>query len=207
MYIINYKNRVIAGPRDWHAGMFNHALESVGIKSQVPSNPPSQLPLIINEDAKINECTLVYPEYNKKIQYIHGPFWDFSKDIAVGSFEIKEIPLELIKNDLKNTVAAERYKNEIAGTKTTIQNKEVSIDTSRGARDIFAQKYLLMADGETVNWKFPEGWLTLTKAELGQIVNVAVMHIQGKFDWEKNKSAEIDAATTAAQLDGMTLTE
>jgi hypothetical protein len=207
MYILSYKNRVIAGPIDWNAGMFTYALESVGIQKLVPSFAPAELPLTINADTKISECTLVYPEYNKKIQYIHGPFWDFSKDVVVGTFEVKETPLELIQNDLKAIVAAERYKNETDGAKITIQNKEVSIDTTRGARDIFAQKYLLMADNETVNWKFPEGWLTLTKAELGQIVNAAVAHIQSKFDWEKSKSAEIDAATTGAQLDAIVLTE
>lgn len=207
MYILQYKNRVIAGPRDWHAGMFKFALESVGIDTTVPGVAPEQLPLVINADAKIQECVLVYPEYNKKIQYAHGPFWDFSKDVAIGTFEVKENSIEAIRNDLKAIVAAERYKNETAGTKITVQNKEVTIDTTRGARDIFAQKYLLMADNETVNWKFPEGWLTLTKAELGAVVNMAVAHIQNEFNWEKTKVEAIEAAATSAELDAIALTK
>ena len=51
-----------------------------------------------------------------------------------------------------------------------------------------------MADGETVKWKFPEGWVELTKTELGGIVAAGAAHIQTQFDWEKNIGDQIDAA-------------
>jgi hypothetical protein len=205
MYILHYKNRVISGPRDWNTGMFKYALESVGVNASLPGVAPQSFPFVINEDTKISECVLVYPQYNKKIEYIHGPFWDFAAPVVVGTFEVKQSSIESIKNELKSIVAAERYKNEIAGTKTTIQGLEISVDTTRGVRDIFAQKYLLMSDNETVNWKFPEGWLTLTKSELGSIVSVAVTHIQSEFNWEKTKTDQIDAAISAAELDAIIL--
>jgi hypothetical protein len=207
MYILQHKNRVIAGPRDWNAAMFNFALKSVGINTQIQDFVPQQLPLVIDSDTKITECVLIYPEFNEKIQYAHGPFWDFSKDVAVGTFEVRENSIESIQNHLKAIVASERYKNETAGIKIKIQNKDITIDTSRGSRDIFVQKYLLMKDSDTVNWKFPEGWLVLTKADLGIVVNAAVAHIENEFNWEKGKVDEINSTTTSAALDGIILSK
>ena len=57
-----------------------------------------------------------------------------------------------------------------------------------------------MSDTETSNWKFPEGWLTLTKSELGQCVSAGATHIQSCFDWEKNYTDRIEAATTKEEL-------
>ena len=97
-------------------------------------------------------------------------------------------------------VAVKRYVKEVAGTKATVQNTEVTVDTSREGRNVFVQKYSLMKTGDTVNWKFPEGWLTLTKIELGTIVTAGQTHIQSFFDWEKDYSDQIDAAQTKQDL-------
>ena len=64
-----------------------------------------------------------------------------------------------------------------------------------------------MADTDTINWKFPETWLTITKQELGYIVSQGVAYIQGCFDWEVQKNAEIDACTTLAELDAIIIAE
>jgi hypothetical protein len=64
-----------------------------------------------------------------------------------------------------------------------------------------------MGENDTVNWKFPEGWLTLTKADLGAAVTAGVAHIQSSFDWEKAKVEEIEAATDAATLDVIVIVE
>lgn len=185
--------------------MFSYALETIGKNFVIPSIAPAQLPFVIDADTKISECVLIHPEVNEKIEYAHGPFWNFSSDIVVGTFEINQKPIEVVKNELKALVAKTRYAKEVSGTKVTVQDVEVTIDTSRGARDIFAQKYLLMASGETVNWKFPERWLLLSKSDLGLIVNAAVTYIQNQFNWEKDKTAEIDAATTNTQLNAVNL--
>ena len=57
-----------------------------------------------------------------------------------------------------------------------------------------------MGDADTVNWKFPETWLTLTKQDLGLCVTAATQYVQECFDWELNKSEEIDNSETKQEL-------
>lgn len=207
MFLLVHKNRVIVGPMSWHYGMFSHGLERIESTAFIPRSEPQTLPLILDENTKIVKCREIIPSYNKKIQYIHGPFWNFDEPIAIGTYEIKDTPIELVKNTLIEELAAERYKKEIAGCKVNIQSTEVTVDTNRGSRDIFIQKYLLMGDNDTVQWKFPEGWLTLSKTDLGAIVSAGVTHVQTAFNWEKTKLDLINNSTSSLELDSISLTE
>jgi hypothetical protein len=207
MYVLIHKNRVIVGPMDWNRAMFDGALQKLGIVQTLPRSAPSDLPLIIDADTRLAESVYVYPAYNAKIEYLNGPFWNFDAPVAVGTFDVVTIEVDLIKGTLKQLVAAERYRKESAGTTGVVQGTTVTLDTSRGGRDIFAQAYLLMSDTDVKNWKFPEGWFVLTKSELGYIVAVGSAYIQACFDWERSKGEEIDACTTAEQLDAVVIVD
>ena len=192
---------------DWNRAMFDGALQKLGIVVTLPRSAPSDLPLIIDADTRLAESTYVYPAYNSKIEYLNGPFWNFDAPVAVGTFVIEPIEIDQIKGTLKLDVAAERYRKENAGTTGVVQGITVTLDTSRGGRDIFAQAYLLMGDTDVKNWKFPECWLTLTKNDLGSIVAVGSAYIQACFDWERSKGEEIDACTTAEQLNNVVIVD
>lgn len=207
MFLLVHKNMVLVGPMDWNKAMFTVGAKRKKIDHYFPFNPPDTFPYIIDNDTKVVKCQLVYQNYDKRTEYLHGPFWNFDQDEAIGTFEIKETPIDQVKGMMKLEVADERYKKEISGTKTTIQSLEVSVDTNRGSRDIFVQKYLLMGENDTVQWKFPEGWLTLTKTDLGQIVAAGAAHIQTAFNWEKNLADTIDATTTYAELKNIVIVE
>jgi hypothetical protein len=200
MYAVVYKDKVIVGPMVWNRGIFEGSLERKDIKTSLPRVAPEQLPFVINEDAKIMLVEENRPEMNPMVEYYYGPLWDVSGEKAIANYEVHDSPIAFAQVNFRQQAADERWKKEIVGTKINIQNTEVTIDTSRDGRNIFVQKYSLMADNETVNWKFPEGWLTLTKAELGQIVNAGAAHIQSAFDWEKTINEQIDAATTKEEL-------
>jgi hypothetical protein len=188
--------------------MFEGALERLNLQTLLPRRDPQELPFIIDEDTYITNAAIVIPPHNEKIETYHGPYWNFeNKNLAVGTYEIKEKQLGSIRELLINNAANERYRREVAGTKITIQGLEVTLDTSRDGRNVFIQKYTLMGENDIVNWKFPEGWLTLTKAELGAAVVTGASHIQGSFDWEKAKIEEIEAAETAAALDAIIIVE
>ena len=64
-----------------------------------------------------------------------------------------------------------------------------------------------MGDTDTVVWKFPETWLTLTKAELSSVVIAGAAYIQAQFDWEKSVADSIDAAATVDDLKAITIVE
>jgi hypothetical protein len=200
MYAVVYKNRVIVGPMSWNRGIFQGSLEKEKIQVTLPRVAPQELPYVINEDAKIMEVEENRPEMNPMVEYYYGPLWDVSGTRAVANYQVNDTPIESAKLNFKEQAAAERWKKENAGTKINIQNTEVTIETDRETRNIFIQKYSIMSDNESVNWKFPEGWLTLTKTELGQVIGTGAAYIQGCFDWEKNISDEIDAATTKEEL-------
>ena len=201
MYALVHKGRVLSGPRSWNKAFFEFALRSNKIEfTFIPRNPTEELPYVINADTKILPVEEARAEINPMIQYNRGPLWEILEDKAIATYEAVDSDLEPAKNNYKNLLAQKRYEKEVSGAKTTIQGLEVSLDTTRDGRNIFLQKYSLMGDADTVNWKFPEGWLTLTKADLGLAVAAGVAHIQSAFDWEKEISDQIDAETNVLDL-------
>lgn len=200
MYAVIYDNRVLVGPMNWNRGMFQGALERKGIQYPLPRTAPDNLPLTINEHAKIMRVDEIRPTMNPLVEFYYGPLWDITEETAIANYEVHDSPIESMRYNLKQVAAQERYKREVLGTTTTIQDQTVTIDTNRGTRDIFVQKYLLMSDSDTVNWKFPEGWLTLTKQDLGTVVQAGAQYIQSCFDWELNIAEQIDLAQTKQDL-------
>jgi hypothetical protein len=207
MYAVIYDNRVLVGPMNWNRGMFQGALERRGIQYTLPRTAPDDLPLIIDEHAKIMQVEEIRPELNTLVEFYYGPLWDITETKAIANYEVHDTPIESARYNLKQLAAQERYKKEILGTTATIQSQLLTIDTSRGARDIFVQTYLLMGDADTVNWKFPETWLTLTKSDLGLCVTAATQYVQECFDWELNISEEIDISDTKQELLAITIVE
>ena len=207
MYVLIHKNRVIVGPMAWNRAMFDGALNKLKIVKTLPRTAPPDLPFIIDDDTRLAESIYEYPVYNPRIEFPNGPFWNFDAPVAVGTFVAEPIPVEFIKASLKQEAAAERYRTEELGTSYELQGVTVTLDTSRSGRDIFAQAYLLMGDADVKNWKFPQGWFTVTKSELGGIVAAGSLYIQTCFDWERAKAEEIDACTTAAELAAVVIVE
>jgi len=201
MYVIIHKGRVVLGPLAWAQKYYADVLKiRHRVQANIPGQAPEQMPYTIDENTKIHEVTENKPNIDPMVQQHYGPLWDTTNDVIVANYEVVELPIESARMNFKYLAAHERYKKEMAGTKVTIQNTEVTIDTKRGDRDIFVQKYLLMGDQETVNWKFPEGWLTLTKEELGAVVQAGATYVQSCFDWEKDINDQIDAAQNAEEL-------
>lgn len=120
---------------------------------------------------------------------------------AIPTWSKQDKPLDQVKGFINNDVAAKRYVKEAAGTQVEIRpGVTVTADTSRDGRAIFVQVFATMADNATVDWKFPEGWFTITKAELGAVIAGGFTYIQSQFDWEKGFTDRVDAATTIPAL-------
>jgi hypothetical protein len=207
MFVLVHNGRVLVGPMGWNRAMFDGNLEKLKIQFTLPRAEPDVLPLVINENTVIKRVDFDYPVYNPKIQYLEGPYWDHTQTNSRAFYEVKPQPIESVKANLKQIVAENRWKKEVAGTKTTIQGVEVTVDTARGSRDIFVQKYLLLPENGTVGWKFPECWMTLTKAELGAAVSAGASHVENAFIWEATKANLIDFSDTLEQLNVINLEE
>lgn len=200
MYAVVYKGRVIVGPMDWNRGIFQYSLEKEKIETLIPRVAPDELPLIVNDDAKIMIADENRPELNPMVQYYYGPLWDVSGEKAIANYEVVDTPIEFAKSNFKEQAAQERYKKEVSGTTININGTEIKVDTSREGRNIFSQRLATLADGESINWKFNEGWVTLSKQQLEDITASIASHIQSAFDWEKSINDAIDQCTTKEEL-------
>lgn len=207
MYAVIYDDKVLVGPMNWNRGMFQGALERKGVQYFLPRTAPDNLPLNIDSHAKIMKVEEVRPEMNPLVEYYYGPLWNITDEVAIANYEVHDSPIDSMRYNLKQVAAQERYKKEILGTTLNIQGKTISIDTNRVTRDIFAQKYLLMADSDTVNWKFSEAWLVLSKQDMNSVVQAINQYVQSCFDWELNISDQIDTADTKEELLAITIVE
>lgn len=193
--------QVILGPMNWRPSFFNSCLrDDLNIIYSVPLVNVTQSKIVINETVSIIPVTNLgsLEEYDSKIQFPQGPYYNFYENYAEMYYVPENKNIDLVKSELKAKVAANRYKYEIKGVTTTIQNQEVYIWTNREDRSMYLQAYQLGANN--VGWKFGNVFLTLTNAELGQIVVVCMGHVQDVFDWEGEVVATIDAATTLSEL-------
>jgi len=215
MYVItdhNTQNFVILGPIEWKPRYMSDILsDELDQDIVITREDESRVPFDVVPGVTIRKCISVYEEINAKIHRHEGPFWVYddgnTEYQATATWEQRDKSLESVKADLKNLVADLRWKKEGKGVTLTIQGTEVWCDTSRGNRDIFLQKYTIMPDNTTINWKFQNAWLELTKAELGTIVTEGSTYIQSCFDWEAAQSVIIDNCTTLAELDALVFAE
>jgi hypothetical protein len=209
--LVENRTTVLLGPMgSWKPRFIQAELDELEIDYKVSPAEPENGYLKI-PDTNLEIMTLIsldYPPCDSIYQYYAGPFYTYNNDNTVsGTHEVFDVTnLDLIRPSLKNIVANNRYTVEIAGTKATVQDTVVTLDTSRDGRNVFIQKFLLMKPGETVEWKFPECWLTLTYEDLGLIVQTGANHIQSQFVWEAATVAQIDAASTVEELKAIVLT-
>lgn len=207
-YVLVNNSQVVLGPIGWNYRMFQSSLEDdleiTGV--QLPMRKDDATPIEIDANTRIIPARYGdMPAHNPKIEFLQGPYWTFANDEAVGDFVVENLPIDAVKNFLKERIANTRWAKEVAGIKVNIQGTDYTVDTNRGARDIFLQAYQLNAGGNT--WKFPEGWVVLSVLELQTIVEAVMTHVQVQFTWEGQKVAEIDACTTLAELDAIDLGE
>jgi hypothetical protein len=207
MFVIVNKGYVVLGPKPWNKLMFQEVLlEECEVEYTLDTRNPDNTPIIVDENTSILPVVgLEQPDFNSKIQRLDGPYWNFSDTNAEMYFTAGDLPVEAVKNQLKEVITNRRYGYETRGVKITIQGTEVTVDTARGSRDIFFTAYQSIGENDTINWKFPEGFFAVNKTELGLAVSVGKDHIQNSFNWEMTKSAEIDACVTLAELDAVVL--
>jgi hypothetical protein len=209
MYVLIENEQVVhLGPINWNPRMFASSIrDDLDIDFELPKQYDSIEPIVINNEFKILPAQLAYPAaHNSKIEQYAGPFWSVANGVAIGAYTNVPKNIEIVRNDLKALVAADRWREEVKGISINIQGQDVWVTTARGERDIFLQSLQLMQPTDTRLWKFGDKWLTLTYADMQTIVGAIVAHIQSGFDWDNSKSVEIDAAATLEDLDKIQLT-
>jgi hypothetical protein len=126
--------------------------------------------------------------------------WSVENGVAIASYDIVPNPIESVRVNYKQLAAEERWKKEVSGIRLVLNGIEVSLDTTREARNIFTQQYTIMKDSDTINWKFGIAWINLTKSDIQTIIAAIQKHVQDSFDWEAGISTSIDAASTVDEI-------
>jgi len=209
MYVVtdhNSQNFVILGPINWKPRYIGDIIsDELQEDVTVTQADEARVPFEPYPGVKIRKCITNYEEITNSLIQVHqGPFWTYddqnSEYQAVAQWNTIPRDINEVRKILKDKVADIRWKKESQGVTLEIQSHSVWCDTSRGNRDVFLQKYVMMGEDDTVNWKFPQMWLTLTKTELGFIVSSGAAYIQSCFDWENAQVSLIDSCETLEQL-------
>lgn len=205
MYVIIHKNRVILGILPWNSQYYTDVLRSrYRITTELPRNEPAPdvFPWEIDADTKIVSAQEVRPNIeNPLVKYYYGPTWDFLETKVIANYEVIPHAIEDARANYKVKAGTQRYEQEVSGTSITIDDVEYKIETDRSSRTKYIEKYVSM--GDTVNWKFNEGWVVLTKTQMQSIVAAIDTHVQSAYDEELRLNAVIAACETAEQLEAV----
>jgi hypothetical protein len=202
MFVIVNANTVIWGPKRWSKVGFERVLQDdLEITFSLPVNNDNFTPITVDANTKIlRVIELDVPALQDRIERLDGPYWNFFEDRAEIYYVAGPLPLEFVKAKIKERIAEIRFNKETRGFQANVQNTMVTIETSREARAVMLETASDMQAGDTVEWKFKEGWFTITRAQMIAMRTASKNFVQSTFTWEKNKSAAIDAAVTLQEL-------
>lgn len=205
MYVVtnhNEANTILLGPIEWNS-RFISAVLTDDLEQQITiyNTDKDRVPFDVIPGVTLRVCNTEYEPIDPIIDRHEGPFWTYNDNgTATATWIRQDKDLTLSKNEVLQKLAYIRWTKEELGTNTVVQNTTVTVDTRRESRDIFIQKLTLMQDNETVVWKFPEGWLTLTKPDLANVVSAGASYVQSQFEWEANLSNIVMNVTTRQDL-------
>lgn len=204
MYVVKYKERIVLGIIPWNnqyimdvmRNRYNSIIELPYLEPEL-----TQFPYIVNEDITIYPANENRdPNIDHMIQYYFGPTWEYLTDRIVAHYEILPLTLEAAKNNYRDRAANFRYEKEISGTQITINGNTYKLETNRESRFKYVEKFILLTDEQTINWKFTEGWAVLTKQNIENIIKAIDEHIQKAFDWESTMNNIINSVTNSEDL-------
>ena len=205
MYAIVHNNFVILTQPNWNTRMFTSILEEeCGINRRILLADEQTLPMILNENTKILKVYLNTPEYNPKIEWLDGPNYTVTEDNVVANYTVKPLDLTIAKGNLIDKLPALRYEKEKKSIDITVQDLNLNISTDRETRSTFTNKLLAIGEN-TINFKFQEGWLNLSKADLEYIIQQIDFAVQEAFDWELSKTNEINSCKTLEEINNIVL--
>jgi len=205
MYAIVHNNFVILTQPNWNTRMFTSILEEeCGINRRILLADEQTLPMILNENTKILKVYLNTPEYNPKIEWLDGPNYTVTEDNVVANYTVKPLDIIIAKGNLIDKLPALRYEREKKSIDITVQDLNLNISTDRETRSTFTNKLLAIGEN-TINFKFQEGWLNLSKADLEYIIQQIDFAVQEAFDWELSKTNEINSCKTLEEINNIVL--
>ncbi len=110
--------------------------------------------------------------------------------------------LDYLRDQLKSALAAHRFDIETGGV-TLPDGSRILTDRESQAQLTSAFQTLTQPFVGEIDWKGPDGWVTVTETELRPIAQAVAQHVQSCFKAERQVSELIDTAADAEALYGI----
>ena len=160
--------------------------------------------------AEIGVCPVVGEpqEHDPSTQRLVGPTLALDGDHVTATWTVENLSAEEIaailagaKAAKKQEIAAARYAAEIAGV--TVGG--VTVRTDRESQALITGAALKATQDGTYSctWKSESGFVTLKAATVLAVADAVRTHVQGCFDLEAAKCAQIDAAQTVEDVEAV----
>ena len=193
-YLITENKNIVLGPMDWRTRTFQSEMEDLEVYYRVS---PNEGYYQVNDEIEIYPITSsTTPSYDADYQQLQGPFYTFDNEEATETYSVIDQDVNSSKNKLKTLINTESTKAKAKATLVTIQG--ISVTISVASIGDYTQQLSLM--GDSITWKFPEGWLVLSKVDLELVIATCNGVIQSAFDAEYAQHLLIDACDSIDSL-------
>ena len=208
--LVQNKQIVILGPITWRQRFIQTEINDLiddgelTIDYTVPATEQGYIN--IGNGFEIFPVELTTPAFDPIYEELSGPFWTYENNVATGTYTINTLSIEKIKGHLKQVVSAERYRKQNLGTTVAIANTTFSVSTDTNT----INSLLSLANNtgtDTINYKSPNGFISLTGADIQNIVNQIHDYIQTQFNWEKTTNETIDDTDDITALQTIEIVE
>lgn len=203
MFVIVNDSSVVLGPMRWNKFRFeNFLVEELDTTYELPQQNTNSV-IIISDNIKIYPVQGTQdPEFNSKIEILHGPFWEFTDDAAISSYQVMSKTVDAVKNELKSLAANKRWLRENSQISVTLGDVVYKFNTDRETRMVLQNA--LTSPLESMAWKVSgDTWVLLNKNDIQTILTSILEHVQCSFDWEYAISTAINNASSLSELDAI----
>ena len=204
MYALIHNSQLILGPIGFNYRMINSELENLGLLNRVLPNEYINVPIKFNDDTFLLQAIQNIPFYDQKFKQIENFSWEIIKDndipvrVEMNYFLIDKT-LQEIKDEYKKKLPELRKEKENTYIDVNIDGNVFSVSTNREDRLSYVSK--LIASPGPHKFKFNSTiWLEITKTELQYIISQIDLKVQEAFDWEYQKTQEINACKTGQEV-------
>lgn len=205
-YSLVRNNKIEVGPRIWSWSVFFDYLSDESLPTtDLPKSAPDQ-PIVTDEWKILPTSAPTMPDWiDEPYEQLAGPFWTVHDDHVTGYYSTAPVDIEAVKGVLREKVSNNRYKVETSEFDYTIGSDTVTVDASRENRNNYFIKSLELNDGESILWKFRQGWFNTSKTDFYNINQILKIQIQSSFDWENQVHQQIGNSQTIEELKSIEL--
>jgi hypothetical protein len=212
-YVMVFNDEAVYGPVHWDSDSMNASLEACGHPRSMPEDilafrkgiVPYDKPLIVSSTLRIYKANLLNDQPAENPFYDNGHIvWDFSGDIAVGTYQSIEKPIIYGYDYVKLVIAGWIQQMHDTSIKININNVDMMFYSQLPYRLELGFKINTMDDTSTCAWKSGDGqWFTASKANLIQILTVLEERADFILNWEREKTTLLQQTSTMSEVMSM----